>query len=84
MLNYFGISFIQLKLMKSPEQRKNYIMKCMNKTIENIMNSWREKIDVQEKHYLQSSKEYENLKRKNKEELQDRFPWLNLKTKYIQ
>ena len=80
-MEYFGISPIQLKLMKTQEARKNYILKCMNSSIEKLLKSWKEKIEIQEKHYEQSSKEYENLKKRNKEELHDRFPWLDMKTK---
>lgn len=53
----------------------------MNSTIENLLKTWKEKVEIQERHYQLTAKEYDNLKKKNQEEIQDRFPWLSLKTK---
>jgi hypothetical protein len=53
----------------------------MNLTIDNLLKSWREKIEFQEKMHTQNNKDYDNLKNRNNEEIRDRFPWLTLKTK---
>ena len=70
-----------MKLSKTQEAKRNYIIKCMNLTIDNLLKSWREKIEFQEKMHTQNNKDYDNLKNRNNEEIRDRFPWLTLKTK---
>ena len=69
-------------MLKTMEAKRAYIIQCMNSTIDDLLKSWREKVDAQEKSQQGNNKEYENIKNRHNEEIRDRFPWLTLKTKY--
>ena len=82
MLEFFEISPIKMRTMKSTNERNDYIIAKMNEGIDRMLKSWREKVEHQERMYLLGKREYTVMKEKNEREIGDRFKWLNLKTKY--
>lgn len=82
MLEFFEISPIKMRTMKTQSERNDYIIAKMNEGIDRMLKNWREKIEHQERTYLLGKREYALMKEKNEKEIGDRFKWLNLKTKY--
>lgn len=54
----------------------------MSNTIDRLLKGWKEKIEVKEKHLMNSEKEYENIKKENFKDCQDNFKWLMIKTRH--
>lgn len=82
MLEFFEISPIKMRTMKSTSERNDYIITKMNEGIDRMLKNWREKVEHQERMYLLGKREYVVMKEKNEKEIGDRFKWFNLKTKY--
>ena len=49
MLSHFGISGGHLKDLKTREEKFNYILSAMNTTIEKLLKTWNEKIELHKK-----------------------------------
>lgn len=68
--------------MKTQEEKNNFILESMNNSIDRLLQSWKEKIEIQEKHAINAEKLYESIKKEHFKDCQDNFKWLTIKTKY--
>ena len=62
------------------EEKREYIIRCMNNTIDKMMSNWKERIEMRERKNQDIEKNERELKKI--EENSDAFHWLNLRTKY--
>lgn len=82
MAHSFGISAINLSKLPTFEEKNKYILTCMSKTVENLLERWhqrhlnREKLKELENTRLENLKKYSLLNKK------DQFAWLTVKTRF--
>ncbi|EDK31720.2 IQ calmodulin-binding motif protein (macronuclear) [Tetrahymena thermophila SB210] len=79
-LKAFDISTIVLSSFKTQQEKADYILSCMDKTISQMFNSFKEKQEVKEK--KQEEQDKKDAKKQNQKAKDDHFPWLRVKTKY--
>lgn len=81
MARSFGVSLQNLQKMNSLEEKQNYIISCMQKTIEGLFEKWRQKHTHREKiNEMQNERIEKNFNENNKN---DQFSWLKIKTRYF-
>ncbi|EGR30598.1 IQ calmodulin-binding motif family protein, putative [Ichthyophthirius multifiliis] len=79
-LKAFDIQLLILSSFKTQAEKNQYVQSCMEKTINNLINNFRERLELKErKQYEQEKKENSKSHQKQKD---DYFPWLKVKTKY--
>ena len=81
LLKIFGIDQFQLRCLKSFKEKRAYLITTMNQTIEKLMKSWKEKIEARERN-IGAVGDSKVKKEKDKDNLDNSFSFLKLKTKY--
>ena len=77
LLKAFGIDGYVLKGYKKFEEKRKYLINSMGVVIEKLLKSWKERIETREKNY-----EGEEKRERNKENFENSFDFLKLKTGY--
>ncbi|EGR33168.1 IQ calmodulin-binding motif family protein, putative, partial [Ichthyophthirius multifiliis] len=80
-LKAFEINELSLNMFKTKQEKTDYIIKCMDKSISQLFNNFKEKQEIKERKQEDNEKK-EQIRTKNEKMEDDYFPWLKLKTQY--
>ena len=72
---------MRLKMMNSPQARRQYILDCMNSTIDYLLKGLKKKFEYREKQQNLADNEYELFKERINVESKDPFSWLKINSK---
>ena len=67
--------------MNSFEEKQNYVTTCMQKTVDNLLEKWKQRHINREKLNEEETVKLQNQKNLREIGTKDQFSWLNVKTK---
>ena len=81
MARSYGISYSILQKYNTIDEKQNYVISCMQKTIDSLIEKWRMRHSTRSKANDEENSKLYNLKMASKNQKKDQFAWLNVKTK---
>lgn len=77
----FGISSFNLQKLNTYEEKQSYIIECMQKTVDSLLDKWKQRHISREKLNEIETEKFNNLKIQFQKGKKDQFSWLNIKTR---
>ena len=77
----YGISYSILQKFNTVDEKQNYVISCMQKTIDSLIEKWKMRHSTRSKANDEENMKLNNLKIASKIQKKDQFSWLNVKTK---
>lgn len=77
----FGISSFNLQKLNSYEEKQSYIIECMQKTVDSLLDKWKQRHISRKKLNEIETEKFNNLKIQFQKGKRDQFSWLNIKTR---
>lgn len=77
----FGISPFNLQKLNTYEEKQSYIIECMQKTVDSLLDKWKQRHISREKLNEIETEKFNNLKIQFQKGKKDQFSWLNIKTR---